>query len=84
MEKEALGTVISVKKQWWLKINTKSVRLHPLDGAIFPYVIAVKYSVDGKEYLKRKWYGAGLPVPPVGATVTVLYRTDKPTRAKIG
>ena len=33
MDKETLGTVVSVKKQWWLKINTKPVRMHALDSA---------------------------------------------------
>ena len=42
MDKEIMGTVVSVKKQWWLKINTKAVRLGPLDGAIFPHVIKVQ------------------------------------------
>ena len=26
MEKETMGTVISVTKQWWLKVNRKPVR----------------------------------------------------------
>ena len=79
-----MGTVISVKKQWWLKINTKPIRTHAMDGAIFPSIVTVKYEAEGKEYRKRKWFGAGLPVPTVGTTVTVLYHTDKPNRAKIG
>ncbi len=32
---ETVGTVISVKRQWWLKINTKPVRKDLFDGAIF-------------------------------------------------
>lgn len=28
MEKETTGTVISVTKQWWLKVNRKPVRTH--------------------------------------------------------
>ena len=50
MDQETMGTVISVKKQWWLKINTKPVRTHALDGAIFPHIIKVQYTVDGKTY----------------------------------
>ena len=64
MDKETTGTVISVKKQWWLKINTKSVRLHALDGAIFPHIIKVEYTVDGQTYTKRKWIGAGYVEKP--------------------
>ena len=47
---ETMGTVVSVAKQWWLKVNTKPIRLHGLDGAVFPHVIKVKYTVDGIGY----------------------------------
>lgn len=52
-EKETRGTVIPVAKQWWLKINMKRVRTHALDGAAFPHIIKVKYTVDNKEYTKE-------------------------------
>jgi len=83
MDKETMGTVVSVAKQWWLKINTKPVRMGAFDGAIFPHIIKVKYTVDGKEYFKRKWIGAGQPVPAVGSHLTVLYCSDRPGKAKI-
>ena len=35
MEKETMGTVISVTKQWWLKVNRKPARVHAMDGAAF-------------------------------------------------
>ena len=35
MEKETMGTVISVTKQWWLKVNRKPVRAHAMDGEPF-------------------------------------------------
>lgn len=83
MDHETIGTVVSVKKQWWLKINTKAVRMHPLDGAIFPHVIKVQYTVNGTEYFKRKWIRAQDQPPAVGAKVTVLYDTDKPKKSKV-
>lgn len=83
MYQETTGTVISVAKQWWLKINTKSFRIGPLDGAIFPHIIKVEYAVDGKTYAKRKWLHAGDRVPPVGTVMKVLYRKDKPQKAKL-
>ena len=83
MEKETKSTVVSASKQWWLKINIKPVRLHALDGAIFPYVIKVLYTVEGESYTKRKWIPAGKPVPAVGSTVTVAYGDEKPAKAKI-
>ena len=83
MDRETTGTVLSVAKQWWLKVNTKAVRMHPLDGATFPHIIKVRYTVDGADYTKRKWIGAGLPVPCVGDTVRVSYCEEKPEKAKV-
>ena len=83
MVHETTGTVISAAKQWWLKINTKSVRTHALDGAIFPYIIKVEYRVNGTTYFRRKWIGAGKPVPRVGETVTVVYPAAQPGKGEI-
>ena len=83
MEEKTLGVVIAVKKQWWLKINTKAIRKGPCNGAIFPHVVKVKYSVDGKEYTKRKWISAGLPTPNLDDCMTVLYNKKKPSKAKV-
>jgi len=83
MEKETIGTVLSAHKQWWLKINTKPVRLHALDGAVFPYIIRVAYTVDGQDYVQWKWIGAGKAVPGVGSKIRVLYRAENPKKAKI-
>lgn len=68
MEKETMGTVISVTKQWWLKVNRKPARVHAMDGAAFPHTIKVKYTIDGKDYICRKWIGAGNKVPDKGTT----------------
>ena len=83
MDKETIGIVLSVAKQWWLKMNMKPVRMGTLDGAIFPHIIKVQYVVDGKNYTKRKWIGAGKAVPAIGSDVRVFYCSNKPTKAKI-
>ena len=83
MDKETMGTVLSVTKQWWLKVNTKPIRMGTLDGATFPQIIKVQYIVDGNTYTKRKWIGAGKAVPAVGNELTVLYSSSKPSKAKI-
>ena len=83
MNKETKGIVISVAKQWWLKVNTKPIRKGALDGAVFPHIIKVQYVVDGNTYTKRKWIGAGKAVPAVGSKLTVLYCSGKPGKAKI-
>lgn len=83
MEKEALGTVVSVSTQWWLKINTKSVRMGPMDGATFPHIIKVQYKVGDTTYTKRKWIGASSRPPIEGEFIRVRYQEDKPSKAKV-
>ena len=83
MNRETTGTVISVAKQWWLKVNTKPIRMHTFDGATFPHIIKVQYVVGENIYTKRKWICAGKTVPAVGSNLTVIYCTDKPSKAKI-
>ena len=83
MTKETSGTVVSVARQWWLKVNTKPVRIGALDGATFPHIIRVIYTVDGQEYQKRKWIPAGQYVPLVGSGVKVTYNAENPKKAKI-
>ena len=83
MEKQTNGTVVSVAKQWWLKVNTKAVRLGPADGAIFPHIVKVSYTVDGREYVKRKWFPAGCPTPFIGSAVSVTYDADRPSKASV-
>lgn len=83
MDKQTTGTVIAAAKQWWIKVNRKPVRMHALDGADFPYIIKIKYTVDGKTYTKRKWINAGDSVPKTGSNVQVMYNSDKPAKAKI-
>ena len=55
MEACTKGKVISTNRLWWLKINKKPIRTHLLDGADFPTVITVQYSVSGVNYKKRKF-----------------------------
>ena len=81
--KKTIGTVVSVKKQWWLKINTKPIRAHAFDGAIFPHIVKVVYCVDGIKYYKKKWIRAALPVPTVNTEVTVAYDKERPSRGQV-
>ena len=83
MEQKTIGAVVSVKKQWWLKVNTKPVRMHALDGATFPHIIKVRYVVNGDEYFKRKWIRACDQPPFIGAEVTVLYDEKQPSKSKV-
>lgn len=53
MNQETTGTVISVAKQWWLKINQKPIRMGAGEGAAFPHVIKVQYMVGEKTTSKE-------------------------------
>lgn len=81
--KKTTGIVVSIKKQWWLKVNTKPVRMHALDGATFPHIITVKYFVDGQEYTKRKWIKACDTPPALNTEMTVIYDKNKPNKSKV-
>lgn len=83
MNNTTTGTVEKVSRQWWLKVNIKPVRVLGSDGAHYPHIISVKYSVGGKGYTKHKWVSAGNPVPEVGKSVSVSYFEDKPAKATI-
>ena len=83
MERETIGAVLSVSKLWWLKVNKKPLRVGPFDGATFPHVIKISYSVDGNKYTKRKWLCAGHPVPIKGGAVKVIYDESNPSKARI-
>ena len=82
MGKETIGTVLSVAKQWWLKVNTKPVRMGALDGATFPHIVKVQYVMGRNTCIKRKWFGAGKAFPVVGSKLTVLYCSKKPNKEK--
>jgi len=83
MERETVGTIVSVSKQWWLKVNTKAVRGGMLDGAIFPYIVKVSYTVDGQVYVCRKWIPPTAHAPLEGTQVRVIYREEKPGKARV-
>ena len=83
MNKEIAGIVEKVSTQWWFKVNTKAVRMGAMDGATFPHVIKVRYTVDGTDYFKRKWISAGDRAPDVGYKVTVRYCDGNPKKAKV-
>ena len=83
IESKTTGTVLSVKKQWWLKVNTKPIRKHALDGATFPHIVTVRYTVNGKEIIKKKWLKACVTPPSLNEQVAVVYREDKPTKFRL-
>ena len=76
------GTVLSVKKLWWLRLSTKAVHLGAQDGALFPHILRIRYMADGMEYTKNKWVLTKKPIPQEGDTVQLIYDDLKPEKIK--
>lgn len=77
------GTIQKVTKCWWIKVNTKPVRMHSLDGSIFPHIMTVTYDVDGVQYKKRKYIGLRVDTIGIFGNVDVYYDKNKPSRCAI-
>ena len=77
------GKILKVHKCWWLKVNKSPVRINGLDGTLFPYLMTVSYSVNGKKYKKTKFIGLRENLIGIFGTVDVFYDKDKPSRCAI-
>ena len=80
---KTIGKVIKVHKCWYMKVNKKPVRLNGLGGALFPHLMTVSYSVNGKKYKKTKYIGLRENLIGIFGTVNVYYDKDKPSRCAI-
>ena len=77
------GRVTGVKRCWWLKVNTKPVRAHALDGAVFPHIISFRYAVEGKEHQGRAYVPATARCPREGESIPVFVDGDDPARCAV-
>lgn len=80
---EVEGTIIKLKKIWWIKINTKAFRTSPLDGATFPYIITVKYTVNDTTYEKNKFVYLGDKEINIGDKLKVVCDVINPKKIVI-
>lgn len=74
------GLVTAVKTCWWLKVNTKPVRRHALDGALFPHIIHFTYSVDGQTYKGKRYVNWNKRCPVKDERITVHYERENPEK----
>lgn len=79
----AAGTVTEVKTCHFLKVNQKSLRTTPLDGAAFPHILYFTYQVDGTSYRGSRFVNWNLPCPGKGAEITVYYAPSAPARCTV-
>lgn len=83
MDKKVIGTVVDIKKQYFFPHASLPKKMSSFDSIIFPYVITVRYTVNGVDYHKKRWVDTRDDVPIMGERVTVLYREDKPEKARV-
>ena len=74
------GTVIKQSVCWWLKVNTKPVRKHAWDGAVFPHIITFSYQIDGIGYTGSRFVHWNLRCPVVGEHITIYYDRCDPQK----
>lgn len=74
------GKIVKSSKLWWLKINKKSFRTSPLDGATFPYKVKFEYSVDNVKFEKSKYVYWRNDNINVGDEVVVTYAQNNPSK----
>ena len=72
--------ITQIKTCWWVKINTKPIRRHSLDGARFPHIIYFTYHFKGVDYQGRSCVSYYLRCPNNGDTITVFVDPQNPTR----
>lgn len=74
------GVVTEVKTCWWLKINTKPVRRHSFDGAVFPHIIHFAYTVAGQTFCGKRYVNWNKRCPQKGEKLTVHFKKENPEK----
>ncbi len=77
------GIITEQKTLYWIKINTKAVRMGPMDGAVFPGFIRFTYSVEGIEYRGSRVVSPYVRCPDKGMKIAVFYDADNPSKYAI-
>ena len=78
-----MGTVISVTKQWWLKVIVNLPAFMLWMAQPFRILSRSNIRLTAKITSAGKWIGAGNKVPDKGTTIKVTYCEDKPSKARI-
>ena len=74
------GSVTQVKTCFWLKVNTKPIRKHAGDGALFPHIIHFTYRVGGKSYTGKRYVNWNRRCPVKDEKITVHYEPNEPEK----
>ena len=85
MEVKTEGTVVSAFKLWFITIRRELVRsCCSNSGAVHPYVVRLRYRVNGVEYRKTTWETfSKITYPLKGDRVKVFYQEEHPERCRV-
>ena len=75
---ETEGTVYKVSTCFWFKVNTRPVRTHTSDGALYPHIIHFTYTVNNQAYTGKRYVQWNQRCPYKGEKITVCYEPEKP------
>ena len=78
-DEQTEGTVTDVRTCYWFKVNTKPVRTHAGDGAVYPHIIHFAYRVGGQAYTGKRFVQWNKRCPVKGERLTVYYEKEKPS-----
>ena len=82
MEKQINGTIVSIRRVTpFHKYLLKNGKIY----VGYSYTIKVKYSVDGKDYFKKRYLGYcdSESIPLIGSTLPVIYSENNPQKARV-
>ena len=74
------GTVTKVSTCYWFKVNTKPVRTHAGDGALYPHIIHFTYQVAGQTYAGKRYVQWNERCPVKGEKLRVYFESDNPSK----
>lgn len=77
-DSKTTGTVIEVQTCYWFKVNTKPVRTHAWDGAVYPHIIRFSYQAGGQTYIGKRWVSWNRRCPVKDEKITVYYEREYP------
>ena len=80
--RETLGTITSIKKLYFIKINKKFFRTSIYKDSFFPLLITIKYKIDNKEYKKKKIIFKDVKLAK-DTKISIIYKKNNPKKIQL-
>ena len=79
---ETDGEIIKVKRLLWIRISSNFITLRKnyFDKSKFPTILKVKYNVNNKEYIGKKFLLCKNNEMTANENVVISYNEDKPQK----